>query len=191
MSDDVPTITTITPPSLLRWEPLDETLLREVWASDQAMYPAPELTYGRLKNLIDACPELSICLRRYGQEQPEAARTSSAITASAPESSVYGLIIVWPLPSGSHWHQLLRHEIEEHDVKAVMFPPPAPNNATDGTTATIPIGLHVFHIERFPGFQPVSKDTGFTRVALQEIHRRVEELEKFKSWEIVGYSGKY
>lgn len=162
----------ISPP---RWEPIDDKLLHEVWASDQAMYPAPELTYARLKSLSDACPELSICLRD----------TQQAGEAATTESLVHGLIIVWPLLADTYWTQLLDQTIKEHDVKPTMFPPVCLEDAHHKT----PVGLHIFHIERFPTFNKARSGAGFTRLALQEVRQHVARLERTKSWNVVGYSG--
>lgn len=158
-----------------RWEPIDDKLLHEVWASDQAMYPAPELTYEHLRSLSDACPELSLCLRA----------TQLADGAGATEPVVHGLVIVWPLLADTYWKQLLDCTIKEHDVKPVMFPPACLDNMGKKT----PVGLHVFHIERFSAFQKAPSGAGFTRLALQEVRQRVAKLERTKSWNIVGYSG--
>lgn len=177
-----------------RWESIDDELLHEVWASDQAMYPAPELTYERLKSLHDACPELSICLRgaRLGGDGAVAhhERGSSPVDepsrAAEPAVVCHGLIVVWPLPAATYWDQLLDHAIKEHDVEATMFPSVCGNDRGKKKT---PVGLHVFHIERFSGFQKARGGPGFTRLALQEVRQRVAKLEGARSWDVVGYSG--
>lgn len=184
MSGDAPDNAVASP---MQWEPIDDKLLHEVWASDQAMYPAPELTFAHLKSLSDACPELTICLR--GEPR-------TADFPSASESAVHqlGLIILWPLPAATHWSQLLDHTIQEHDVRATMFPPVYPDKNDDNSNSNskdekIPVGLHIFHIERFPAFQRARKGAGFTRLALEEVRQRVAKLEKTRSWDVVGYSG--
>lgn len=253
--------TTILPGLLGDWAPLDDQRLHDVWASDQALYPAPALTYERLRGLARACPGLSICYLRGGGQQPADTRTGTAAagrvgesggpggaatgttsrsgggggsetemttTATATQASadqVHGLIIAWPLLAGPgpgpgltsryYWQQLLDHTIQEHDVTPAMFPLPEP--ATRCTTSgdgddilkTTPtpqpqqqVGLHVFHIERFPTHAAAAFPSGspssmartgahnsFTRLALDDVRRRV--AEDHPSWEVVGYSGKH
>lgn len=198
--------------SSTRWNSIDDQLLHHVWASDQAMYPAPELTYEHLKSLTDACPELSISLRdtrgedeqedesgRDAMTSSETASSSSSSSAAVyaprgPESTsapLHGLIIVWPLLAHAHWKQLLDNTIKEHDVKATMFPPARCCGDAGAPEKTTPVGLHIFHIERFSAFQrtPRGAAAGFTRLALDEVRQRVARLESTKSWEVVGYSG--
>lgn len=172
-----------------RWDIIDDKLLYEAWASDQDMYPASELTYDRLKSLNDACPELSICLRGTQREAQTGAtgdKTSNTLNVSEPDASVtHGLIIVWPLRADMYWKQLLDHTIEEHDVEAAMFPP-----FCGGVVGEkIPVGLHIFHIERFSAFERPRKGVGFTTMALEEVRQRIAKLERTKAWCIVGYSG--
>lgn len=264
--------TTILSGLLGDWAPLDDQRLHDVWASDQALYPAPALTYERLRGLARACPGLSICYLRGGGQQPADTRTGTAAAgrvgesggsggaatgttsrssggggsetettmATATEASadqVHGLIIAWPLlagpgpgpttSSGYYWQQLLDHTIQEHDVTPAMFPQPETpgTRCTTTTTAggdddddllkTTPtpqpqqqVGLHVFHIERFPAAaaaaaasfpncrspsSTVARTTGapasFTRLALDEVRRRVAEDHPY--CEVVGYSGKH
>lgn len=160
-----------------RWEPLDDHLLKEIYDSDQAMYPAPELSYARLKSWAAACPELCLALR------------SEPSTTSEADETVQGLIIVLPLRQPS-WDRLRLAEISEHDVDAAsMFPPSVVDDsvAEGGDEEKAAVGLHVFHIERFPGFVEVWKESKFTALALEEIRCRVADL--FKAWHVVGYSG--
>lgn len=180
------------------WEAIDESLLEYTYNSDQTMYPTPLLTYGRLESWIEACPELCIVLRRgHGEGQPQA---SSAAAAAA--ESVLGSIIVVPLLE-VYWARLTGEGksprsgtspdeetlMREHDVDPeVMFPPRT--GAPGGEKAEV--GLHVFHIERFPGFTSGGEEdekwrrVGFTRLALEEIRGRV--AARFPHWSVMGYS---
>ncbi|KAJ4423063.1 hypothetical protein N0V82_002330 [Gnomoniopsis sp. IMI 355080] len=164
------------------WETVNEGHLRDVYDSDQAMYPAPQLTYSRLKRWVNTCPEICLCLQR-GNLEP---KTHPTI---AQNDVIYGLIIVLPLRQ-PYWDRLRRGDIEEHDVDALeMFPAKLESESTahpwEGSKTKV--GLHVFHIERFPEFASISKDTSFTPLALDEVRGRV--MKTFQSWEVVGYSG--
>lgn len=158
------------------------------------MYPAPLLTYSRLKSWIDSCPELCIVLRRgHDDGKPQA---SSAATVA---ESVLGTIIVVPLLA-RYWARLTgegKSEIgtpsegtlmQEHDVDpSEMFPPGTGAQGREKAE----VGLHVFHIERFPGFAAAAegRKIRFTQLALEEIHGRV--VTRFPSWSVMGYSGMY
>lgn len=179
------------------WEPIDESFLEYTYKSDQAMYPAPLLTYSRLESWIEACPELCVVLRRgHGKGQPQASSAAAA-------ESVLGSIIVVPL-LGEYWARLtgegksLRSGtppdeatlMREHDVDPeVMFPPRT--GAPGGEKPEV--GLHVFHIERLPVSTSGGEEdekwrrVGFTRLALEEIRGRV--AARFPHWSVMGYSG--
>lgn len=151
---------------LPRWYRIDESLLEEIYNADQAIYPAPLLTYERMRSWTTSCPDLSICLRQHGPGH---------------ECAAEGLVIVLPVME-EYWARLVAGELREHDVDPDrMFPP---TGAADGHPETVRVGLHVFHIERYSagGSKP-----GFITTALQEVRSRVGE--RFPSWEIVGYSG--
>ncbi|KUI68988.1 hypothetical protein VM1G_03974 [Cytospora mali] len=177
-----PTIRKSLPP---HWEVIDESLLEFTYDADQAIYPAPSLTYDRLKSWAESCPELCIVLRRgHDDGQPQVS------SASAVSESVLGSIIVLPLLR-RYWVQLtaeMRSEgplLQEHDVDPMeMFPPRT--GALGSEKAEV--GLHVFHIERFAGFMTGEevKRIGFTQLALEEIRGRVEV--KFPYWRVMGYS---
>ncbi|KAG6366326.1 hypothetical protein INS49_000503 [Diaporthe citri] len=172
MSDQAPSPPS-PPPS--HWEPIDDRLLEEIYAADQAIYPAPLLTYERLKSWAAACPELCICLRRHGSEPP-----------------AQGVVIVLPVRE-EYWGCLVAGELREHDVKPRhMFPPNVAAASAVGAhvySEKVKVGLHVFHVERY---SPSSAGDGrrrmppFTPAALEEIRSRV--CERFPSWEVVGYS---
>lgn len=167
-----------------RWEVMPASLLQDIHASDQAMYPAPELTLDVLKAWLAGCPELSICFR-YGNEELRHSRKVLAL--SSP--SLHGSIIVLPLREAS-WKRLLKNEIKEHDVDAGMFPPLRPGTGAAGKDAggeVVEVGLHVFHIEKSQGFRDIWRRTSFTVMALEEVRRRVSA--NYPWWRIIGSSG--
>lgn len=166
----------------LSWKTVNEGHIKDIYDSDQAMYPAPQLSYSRLRGWVDACPELCLCLQRGNLE-------TSNQAGIAQNDAIHGLIIVLPLRQ-PYWDRLLCGDIEEHDVDALeMFPAPLKNelSAHPWKGNKIKVGLHVFHIERFRDFGSISKGTSFTPLALEEISGRV--MKTFQSWEVVGYSG--
>lgn len=161
-------------PPPTHWEPIDDRLLEEIYTADQAIYPAPLLTYQRLRSWVADCPELCICLRGHD-----------------PEPAAQGVVIVLPVRD-EYWGRLVAGELKEHDVNpSDMFPPGA---AADGSAGAhghpekAKVGLHVFHVERYSS---TARDGGrappFTPAALEEVRSRVGE--RFPSWEVVGYSG--
>lgn len=165
-----------------RWQNIEERLLRGIYDSDQAIYPAPQLTYDRLKSWVDACPALCLCLHRDESE------STSQLDSSGSDDAIIGLIIVLPLRQ-SYWDKLRHANIEEHDVDAKeMFAPPLNTEIPIyGAGSRINVGLHVFHIERFTSSAPTWKNASFTALALEEIRGRVAAT--FQAWEVVGYSG--
>ncbi|KAG8167976.1 hypothetical protein KVR01_003665 [Diaporthe batatas] len=154
---------------LLRWDPINDDVLEEIYKADQAIYPAPLLTYERMRSWATSCPDLSICLRRHDPGHEPAAE---------------GLVIVLPVVE-EYWGRLVAGELREHDVDPDrMFPPAGAAAAVaDGPLETVQVGLHVFHIERDPSG---GRTPGFTPKALDEIRSRVGE--RFPSWRITGYS---
>ncbi|ROW14505.1 hypothetical protein VPNG_03174 [Cytospora leucostoma] len=156
------------------WEVIDDFLLKYTFDSDQAIYPAPSLTYDRLRSWVESYPELCIVLRR-GDGQDDSQPQVSA--ASAVSESVLGAVIVVPL-LGKYWVQLIAEDplLQEHDVDpGEMFPPRADTEGSE----QVEVGLHVFHIERFPGFTTDDgRGHGFTQLALEEIGGRVGQGRK-------------
>lgn len=159
-----------------RWEPIGDHLLEEIYTADQAIYPAPLLTYQRLRSWAAACPELCIRLRRNGSE-----------------SAAEGVVIVLPVRE-EYWGRLVAGELKEHDVEPGGMFPPAVSGAADrthGQLEAVRVGLHVFHVERYspssPGDGGRRSMPPFTPAALEEVRSRVGE--RFPSWEVVGYSG--
>lgn len=138
---------------------------------DQAIYPAPLLTYERLRSWAAACPELCICLRRHD-----------------PEPTAQGVVIVLPVRE-QYWARLVAGELKEHDVDpSDMFPPAtsAGGHSVHGHPEVVKVGLHVFHVERYsPSAGDGGKAFPFTPAALEEVRSRAGE----KSWEVMGYSG--
>lgn len=178
MSDQSPP--TADPPPL-RWDPIDDSALEEIYVADQAIYPAPLLTYERMRSWATSCPDLSICLRRHDPGHDPAAQ---------------GLIIVLPVVEES-WGRLVAGELKEHDVDpGRMFPSAGAARAgaigaAKGHPQVVKVGLHVFHIERdSPSASGDGRTPGFTLTALEEVRSRVGE-RRFPSWEVVGYSGMY
>lgn len=162
-------------PMIPHWETISEGLLEEIYTADQAIYPAPLLTYQRLRSWAAACPDLCICLHRQD-----------------PESAAKGVIIVLPVRE-EFWELLITGGLREHEVNpSEMFPADAADAATGGAHGhreKVKVGLHVFHVERY---SPSPAGAGgwaapFTPAALEEVRTRVGE--RFPSWEIMGYSG--
>lgn len=158
---------------LPRWDPIHDRLLEEIYNADQTIYPAPLLTYQRMRSWATTCPDLSICRRRHG---------------SGHDPAVQGLIIVLPVLE-DYWGPLVAGELREHDIDpSGMFPSAGAAGAAENQPELVRVGLHVFHIERY---SPLAGGGGrtppFTLTALEEIRSRVGGT--FPSWEVVGYSG--
>lgn len=152
------------------WEPIDDRLLEEIYTADQAIYPAPLLTYERLRSWAAACPDLCICLRWHGSEP-----------------TAQGVVIVLPVRE-EFWGRLVAGELREHDVDPSHMFPSAAGDESHGQPEVARVGLHVFHVERYsPSAGDGGKAPSFTPAALDEIRSRIGE--KFASWEVVGYSG--
>lgn len=168
----------------LRWEVIEMSFLKDIYESDQAIYPAPELSIDRLTSWAAARPEFFLCLRHDDKDQDADLTQAGAC---------YGVIITVPLMK-QHWEKLLgmadrdhgdakhatsEHVFREHHIDAAtMFPSSEDQNS---------VGLHVFHIERFTSFTNACQKTSFTDIALQEIQNRV--AKNFPQWTIHGYSG--
>ncbi|KAK4455103.1 hypothetical protein QBC34DRAFT_391576 [Podospora aff. communis PSN243] len=145
------------PDAILRG-PIEDDVLREVYASDQDMYPAP-LTFERLKSWVDACPDLSINFRS-GASQP------------------IGVAIALPIRR-PYWDDLLKGNLKETDIDPeIAFP------SRKGVTDPEDVGLHVFHIERFAGAGS-TKRGGFAELVVHEI---VQRALLRKEWKLVGLS---
>jgi len=141
---------------------ISEQVLKEIYASDQDMYPAP-LTFERLKSWVDACPALSICF--------QATHDGNTIPI--------GAVIVLPV-AREYWEDLLVGKLKEIEIDpATMF---APEGEAD-------VGLHVFHVERFSTFARFGHmQLGhFAEFALEDTRHIVQE----KGWNVLGYSGTF
>ncbi|PSR77995.1 hypothetical protein BD289DRAFT_486236 [Coniella lustricola] len=176
--------------SMSHWNTIPDSLLREIYESDQAIYPAPELTLARIQNWAAACPELCLCLRDRHQQQ---SANSDSKPSPSPHADVLGVMIVLPLNLSS-WESLLSGTIKEHDVDPVNMFPSSLNtlnehNQSQGDCLST-VGLHVFHIERFSTVSSVAKWSNsskrFTNFALAEIQQRVANV--FGHWDVAGYS---
>ncbi|KAK3386576.1 hypothetical protein B0H63DRAFT_468019 [Podospora didyma] len=183
--------------------PLDEQMLRSVYASDQEMYPVAALSLDRLRSWVDACPDLSICF--FPAPTPTSAEDdinnsytnepSSALTAVT-----VGVIIALPLRR-AYWEDLLVGKVKEPEIDpAVMFPGSSSTKERekedDDNEEEEEVGVHVFHIERLvvdsSGFLPMSttssspgpgpelkhrKKKRFAEVALDEIIQRATRMK--------------
>ncbi|KAL1879740.1 hypothetical protein Daus18300_001577 [Diaporthe australafricana] len=167
MVDQCPAPSGPAPP---HWETIDEPLLEEIYAADQAIYPAPLLTRQRLRSWADACPDFCI---RLSRRDP-----------AASETATQGMIIVLPVVEAC-WERLIVGDLKEHDVDPVgMFPP----DRSVGRDSEVRVGLHVFHIERYSSSfaRQGGRTPGFAQDALEEVRSRVRD--RFPSWSVVGYS---
>ena len=161
--------------------PVTEHVLRAVYASDQDMHPAP-LPYERLHSWLVTCPDLSIC---FARERAATGKADGSLNATT-----LGVIIALPVLR-PHWENLLRGQLKETDIDpGVAFP-----HGEDGTgrnqeeEVRDEVGLHIFHVERFPGWESVASvvEGGFAAFALGEILRRASSRRT--PWKIVGLSG--
>ncbi|KAK0634545.1 hypothetical protein B0T17DRAFT_513603 [Bombardia bombarda] len=169
---------------------ISDALLRTVYASDQEMYPGP-LSLERLRAWIEACSELSICFNQQQQQNQ-----------GLPVPM--GVVIVLPLLE-KHWKDLLVGELKETEIDShSMFPLSRIRGSGGGggeddlleeEKAVVPVGLHVFHIERFPVFKQqeslpskTRSTRGFAEFAIEEIMRRVTTRDWGRRWKVLGLS---
>jgi hypothetical protein len=175
--------------NLLEATPISDEVLRAVYASDQDMYPVA-LSYERLCSWVAAYPELSIGFSLRNE------RSSSTTAAAVSDlGDVYGVIIVLPLRR-VFWEKLLDGRLKEQDIEAWSMFPPASGLHTTGEVAEV--GLHVYHVERFPSSRPKSVSTsavsteeasvrtGFAGFALGEV---LHWAQAKRDWRVVGISG--
>jgi len=147
-------------PSWIHKTTISDDLLKEIYASDQDMYPAP-LPYERLKGWIEASPDLSICFEATPEE--------------GGDPVPVGAVIVFPLLK-KYWDEILVGKLKEPNIdSATMFP----------SDAEAEVGLHVFHVERFDSTNPSGRLRRFAEFALED----TREIVRRKGWKIVGYSG--
>ena len=167
---------------------ISEEVLRDVYASDQDMYPAP-LTYERLHSWVQAYPDLSLSFEADHEDGGGYGQQDGAANV--------GVIVVLPLLR-PQWEDLLVGKIKEVEVDAETMFPPARNLTGDEVASSdgqIEVGLHVFHIERSPSSgvalaEAGVKKGGFFEFALGEVANRVATSPWGRRWKVVGYSGK-
>jgi hypothetical protein len=144
-------------------ETIQDEVLREIYASDQDIYPAP-LTYDRLKSWAAACPELSISFR--------VTPTDDDVDTT---SSLVGVVIVLPLIR-KYWEELRAGKLKEVNIEpATMF----------AKAPAVDVGLHVFHVERFDAFGPLGKLRHFAEFAMEN----ARDIARKNEWRVLGYSG--
>jgi hypothetical protein len=139
---------------------MEEDALREIYASDQEMYPVP-LPYERLRAWVEKASDLCLCF----EVTNEIGRATSKRVGS---------LLVLPL-MGKYWQDLLAGRLRETDINVDMFP----------TRADDDVGLHVFHIERSETFRQLGRLKYFAEFALEN----AREVTAKKCWKITGYSG--
>lgn len=156
------------------WGLVPASLLKHIYASDQAIYPAPDLSFARLQSWAAACPELFLCLANENTDASHQAINSD------PGAAFDGVIIVLPLLRDA-WEALLTGHVREHDIDPARMFPPTMNGKMEGF---FEVGLHVFHVERFAG----RSRSGFAALALEKVK---SVAEQFRGWDVVGYSGEW
>ncbi|KAI8287567.1 hypothetical protein K4K60_012323 [Colletotrichum sp. SAR11_57] len=151
------------PKTPLMAEGLDDSMLEDIFASDQNIYPAP-LTLDRLRSWTEAAPELAQCF------------WFTAVRSEWMSWPLAGTIIALPVLS-SFWRDLLVGRLKETDIDpATMFPGENDQDAE--------IGLHVFHIERTDEPQTTMKLPGFGRFAMNSVVEAAAEV----GWKVIGQS---
>lgn len=131
------------------------------------MYPVP-LNFERLQNWVAQSPELSVC---YVDSAGEG--------CDSPGDAVeIGAVIVLPLRK-NQWEELLVGKLKEIEVDAsTMFESSDADEPQD-------VGLHIFHIERFEGYER-AKLQRFAEFVLEDVREAATRYH----WNILGYSGK-
>ncbi|KAM7183633.1 hypothetical protein V8F33_013463 [Rhypophila sp. PSN 637] len=171
--------------------PISDAQLRDVYTSDQEMYPAP-LPFERLQSWVHAAPDFSISLYPLKDD-----------TSWAADNNVtpVGIIIVLPLLR-PHWEKLLVGKVKETAIEAgTMFPStidPLDDQGHDDGGEEVEVGLHVFHVEKFKSAAPsASKATsggserkGFAELAVDEAleRARMTSTKEGKKWRVCGLS---
>ncbi|KAL2195931.1 hypothetical protein P885DRAFT_78858 [Corynascus similis CBS 632.67] len=189
--------------------PIPDTVLRDVYTSDQDMYPV-SLPYSRLRAWVDACQDLSVCFH-FDQGDVNLASSAAAGYAyggpgsgsgrrlavehgrdgagSAAGGIVAGVVIVLPLRR-LFWEDLLKGRLKEWEIEpGNMFAFPAHDSddrhARNGKNKGEEVGLHVYHIERFGTWFRGQGKKRFSELALEEVMTRVQSR---REWKIVGMS---
>ncbi|KAI9763726.1 MAG: hypothetical protein M1840_009123 [Geoglossum simile] len=152
---------------LIRRVPLSDNVLREIYSSDQSMYPAP-LSYARLQSWVKACPELSL--------------SYSAPSGDAPAATI-GTAIVLPL-QGKHWRDLVEGKLKEIEIDATTMLT---------TQAGAEVGLHVFHIEKPDSWPRLgdNSDNNNPGPFAEYVMATVGQISQAHGWNVLGYSGEF
>ncbi|KAI9765551.1 MAG: hypothetical protein M1839_005417 [Geoglossum umbratile] len=152
---------------IIRRMPLSEEVLRDIYFSDQSMYPAP-LTYDRLQSWVKVCPELALS---YVAPTKDKDATEPPI--------VIGAAIVLPV-QGKYWRDLVVGKIKEIEIDA----------ATMLTIQTgEEVGLHIFHIEKFDSWQQLGEGfDGKLRPFAEYVTADMGEIVLQRGWKVLGFS---
>jgi hypothetical protein len=146
--------------------PLSEEVLREIYSSDQSMYPAP-LTYDRLQSWVKTCPELALSYCPPTKD-----------TTKPP--TVVGAAIVIPV-RGKYWRDLVVGKLKEIEIDAATM---------ISTQAGEEVGMHIFHIEKFDTWQQLGDGyDGKLRPFAEYVTADMSEIVEERGWNVLGYSG--
>jgi hypothetical protein len=145
---------------------ITDDVLYDIYASDRDDENPGELPliYDRLRDWIDASPNLSICFR--------------AKSVYGRGTVCIGVVIVLPLLR-RYWEDLLVGKLKEPDIEALTMFPREDMEEPE-------VGLHVFHMERSEAFRTISKLNHFAEFALEDISLRANT----RDWVVLGYSGR-
>src|SRR2546421_2414628 len=91
---------------MLKRMPMSDEVLREIYSSDQSMYPAP-LTYDRLQSWVKTSPQLSLS---YGAPLGDAVDSLATV----------GAVITLPI-RGKYWRDLLVGKVKEVEIDAATM----------------------------------------------------------------------
>jgi hypothetical protein len=141
-----------------------EEQLREVYASDQSIYPAP-LTFERLKSWVDTAGDFA-----------------ATYTIPTIESTIdAGVIVALPIIA-RHWQDVLVGKLKETDIDVAML-------VADDDISDVSVGLHIFHIEKFDSWDKCHSDRNilgrFAEFALED----ATNIALRKGWAVLGISG--
>lgn len=151
------------PPHIM---PLSSPDLPSLLGADASLYPSP-LTLVSLASWIDTAPYLSF-------------KYLSSLASNSP----CGVCVILPLLA-HHWEALVRGDLKEWDITPEHLWSPSNLSATEEK-----VGLHVWHIERFGGWQPEwSGKEGFSRYCWKDVDNAVKYMLQEGCSGIMGYSG--
>ncbi|KAK4251599.1 hypothetical protein C7999DRAFT_27671 [Corynascus novoguineensis] len=189
--------------------PIPDAVLRDVYSSDQDMYPV-SLPYARLHAWVDACQDLSVCFHFDQGDNSLASSAAAGYADGGPGSGsggrlavghgrdgagsaaggiVAGVVIVLPLRR-PFWEDLLRGRVKEWEIEPRnMFAFPEQDSddrhGRNGKSEGEEVGLHVYHIEKFGMWFRGQGNKRFSELALEEVMTRVQVR---REWKIVGMS---